>query len=311
MAAPQKKSTIVRIRRVVVAARRAVLPRLALAAVRAGFWLLERTAPALGARWAERLWFTIPRDRRPARRLPDGERFQAPVPGGRSVAGWSWGDGDPVYLVHGWGGSAGQLGAFVEPLVRAGYRVVAFDAPSHGASPPGPSGPRSSTILEFAAALRAVAGVHGPAHAMVGHSLGCAATAVAMRDGLAAARAVFVAPLVDATPYTHGFAARFGFGERVRTRMVARFERRFGMPLSAFDLTATAARQPAPPLLVAHDRDDRETRWADSRALARAWPEARLLTTTGLGHRRILADPQVVAEVVRFVRGEGAEHLAS
>jgi pimeloyl-ACP methyl ester carboxylesterase len=132
-----------------------------------------------------------------------------------------------------------------------------------------------------------------------------------MRDGLAVARVVFVAPLVDVTPYTHGFAARFGFGERVRARMVARFERRFGMPLSAFDLTAAAARQPTAPLLVAHDRDDRETRWADSRALARAWPEARLLTTTGLGHRRILADPQVVAEVVRFVRGEGAEHLAS
>jgi pimeloyl-ACP methyl ester carboxylesterase len=119
-----------------------------------------------------------------------------------------------------------------------------------------------------------------------------------------------VAPLVDVTPYTYGFARRFGFGERVRTRMVGRFERRFGMPLSAFDLTATAA-QAGPPLLVAHDRDDRETRWADSRTLARAWPGARLLTTTGLGHRRILADPQVVAEVVRFVRGGGAEHLAS
>ena len=57
MATTQRKSTIVRI-------RHAVVPRLTVAAVRAAFWLLERVAPALGARWAERLWFTVPRDRR-------------------------------------------------------------------------------------------------------------------------------------------------------------------------------------------------------------------------------------------------------
>jgi pimeloyl-ACP methyl ester carboxylesterase len=306
MATTQKKSTIVRI-------KHRVVPRLTLTAVRAAFWLLERVAPALGARWAERLWFRIPRDRRgdrPGRPWPDGAPFQVQVQGG-SVAGWSWGDGAPVYLVHGWGGSARQLGAFVQPLVAAGYRVVAFDAPSHGASAPGPSGPRSGNLLELAAALRAVAAVHGPAHAVVAHSLGCAATALALRDGLAATRAVLVAPFVDVVPYTHEFARRLGFGERVRARMVRRFERRLGVPMSHFELTGMAQQMTPPPVLVVHDREDRETRWSSGRDLSRAWPGARLLTTSGLGHRRILADPRVVAEVVRFVRGDPAEHLAS
>jgi pimeloyl-ACP methyl ester carboxylesterase len=306
MATTQEKSTIVRI-------RYRVVPRLTLTAVRAAFWLLERIAPALGARWAERLWFRVPRDRRGSRHgrpRPDGDHFQVPVQGG-SVVGWSWGDGAPVYLVHGWGGSAGQLGAFVRPLVAAGYRVVAFDAPSHGASAPGPSGPRSGNLLELAAALRAVAAVHGPAHAVVAHSLGCAATALALRDGLAAARAVLVAPFVDVVPYTHEFARRLGFGERVRARMVRRFERRLGVPMSHFELTGMARQMTPPPVLVVHDRDDRETAWSSGRDLSRAWPGARLLTTSGLGHRRILSDPGVVAEVVRFVRGDPAAHLAS
>jgi pimeloyl-ACP methyl ester carboxylesterase len=295
-----KKSTIVRV-------KPRVMSRLGL--VRGGFWLLERSAPALGARWAERLWFTVPRGLGARRRL-EGDRFDVPVQDG-SVAGWSRGDGPPVYLVHGWGGSAGQLGALVEPLVRAGYRLVAFDAPSHGQSQPGPSGPRSSTILEFAEALRVVAGRYGPAHAVVAHSLGCSATAIALRDGLAATRAVFVAPFVDVTPYTHEFARRLGFGERIRAGMVRRIERRFGVPMSFFDLTLMAREMAPPPLLVIHDRQDRETRWADSRDLSRAWPNARLLTTSGLGHRRILSDPEVVAQIVRFARGDRAEHLAS
>jgi hypothetical protein len=29
--------------------------------IRAAFWFLERTAPGIGARWAERIWFRLPR----------------------------------------------------------------------------------------------------------------------------------------------------------------------------------------------------------------------------------------------------------
>jgi pimeloyl-ACP methyl ester carboxylesterase len=58
-----------------------------------------------------------------------------------------------------------------------------------------------------------------------------------------------------------------------------------------------------PPLLIVHDRDDQETSWDAARALAGSWPDARLLTTTGLGHNRILADPAVVAAAVAFLRG--------
>ena len=318
MATAHRKSTIVRI-------------RLALAArsVRVAFRVLERCAPALGARWAERLWFTIPRAH-PARRgsgnprgVPrsirpgatgrdGGARFELAVDG-RPVVGRVWGQGEPVYLLHGWGGSGGQLGAFVAPLLAAGYRVVSFDAPSHGESAPGPGGPRGSTLLEFAEALRVVVDRYGPARAVVAHSLGCSAVAAALRDGLAADRVVFLAPMADPRPYTHQFARRLGFGERVRVRMVERIERRVGVPMSHFDLPAMARQMTPPPLLVVHDRHDREIGWSGGRDVSRAWPAARLLLTSGLGHRRILRDPDVVAQVVEFVRSgqQAASHPAA
>src|SRR3712207_7030695 len=56
-----------------------------------------------------------------------------------------------------------------------------------------------------------------------------------------------------------------------------------------------------PPTLVVHDRDDAYTPVADGAAIAAAWPDARLRVTSGLGHRRILRDPEVVAEAVEFV----------
>jgi hypothetical protein len=122
-----------------------------------------------------------------------------------------------------------------------------------------------------------------------------------MGEGLAVGRAVFVAPMADPLPYTGTFARRLGFGERTRGRMVRRIERRVGMPLSAFRVPDLARTVATPPLLLVHDRQDAETGWSDSDAIARAWPGARLVTTTGLGHRRILRDPAVVAEVAGFV----------
>jgi pimeloyl-ACP methyl ester carboxylesterase len=270
------------------------------------FELLERFAPGLGARWAEALWFRIPPARgRRDRLAPPGRPFHVPVLGG-TVAGETWGEGPAVYLVHGWGGWRGQLDALVGPLTAAGYRVVAYDAPSHGDSGPGPEGPGRSSVVEFAAALAAVAAAHGPAAAVVAHSLGATATALAMRDGLAADRAVFVSPMADPLPYTRAFAARLGFGERVRTRLVDRIERRVAMPMSAFAVPAVAAQVATPPLLLIHDRQDSETGWSDSDAIARAWPAARLVTTAGLGHRRILRAPAVVAEIAGFVGSAAA-----
>jgi pimeloyl-ACP methyl ester carboxylesterase len=275
------------------------------------FGLLEQIAPSAGARWAETLWFSVPRTRgQRARQATPGHPFQAQVDG-HTVAGEIWGgppdgargQGDPpaVYLVHGWGGWRWQLDPFVGPLVDAGFRVVAFDAPSHGGSGPGPEGPGRSNILEFADALAAVVAAHGPARAVVAHSLGATATAFALSQGLPVDRLVFVSPMADPLPYTRAFAARLGFGERIRTRLVARVERRIGMPMSAFDVPAMAHRFDTPPLLLVHDRLDAETGWADSAAIARSWPGARLVTTTGLGHRRILRAPAAVAEATAFL----------
>jgi len=58
------------------------------------------------------------------------------------------------------------------------------------------------------------------------------------------------------------------------------------------------------PLLVLHDRDDREVRLEDVERLAELWPGATLELTESLGHRRILRDAGVVSDAVRFLGGD-------
>jgi pimeloyl-ACP methyl ester carboxylesterase len=271
--------------------------------VRIAFAVLARVAPGLAARWALDLFFT-PHGRRRSRRgrafLTSGRRFDVKVEGQR-VAGWSWGRGPNVYLVHGWAGVGGQMAAFGPPLVANGFRVVAFDAPGHGAS----EGRRSS-IVHFARALRAIAAQEGEAYAVLAHSLGAAATVHALTEGLRVSRAVFVGPTAGPRDWAAQFRNELGIPTHVMEAMRERSERWLGLSWEEFDI-ARLARSQALPLLVFHDRDDVEVPWKDGAAIASAWPGARLVTTTGLGHQRILRDQRVVREAVSFVGGEAVD----
>jgi pimeloyl-ACP methyl ester carboxylesterase len=279
-----------------------------LRALRTGLRALSAVSPALATRVAERFWFRIPRPRigdKAQQFLARGERFELAV-AGRPVAAWRWGS-DPaaptVIFVHGWGGYAAQFQALIEPLAAAGLQAVAFDAPSHGASGPSMLGAGRSTLFEFADALAAVARETPRIAAVVAHSGGCTAVAWALRSSAdwQAPRMVFVSPMSSALRYMGIFQRMLGLSDEVMRRFRARTERQFAFRWEDMDVPRMAARMTPPPLLVVHDRDDRETSWQDGADIAAGWPGATLQTTTGLGHVRILRDPAVVDSVVAFL----------
>ncbi|HZM20888.1 MAG TPA: alpha/beta fold hydrolase, partial [Anaerolineales bacterium] len=66
--------------------------------------------------------------------LARGSNYRLSFDGGE-LAVTTWGNSGPtVLLMHGWGGSRAQMTRFVDPLLSAGNRVVAYDQPAHGDS---------------------------------------------------------------------------------------------------------------------------------------------------------------------------------
>ena len=53
-----------------------------------------------------------------------------------------------------------------------------------------------------------------------------------------------------------------------------------------------------------HDLADRDVPWEEGERYARFWPGARLLSVNGLGHHKIVNDPDVIAAGAAFLRGE-------
>jgi pimeloyl-ACP methyl ester carboxylesterase len=302
-------------------ARRAVLaPKARSAAdvllpmLRFGFRTLSAVSTGLAARAAERVWFTPPRSRlSPASAAFLGTGTRADILlDSRPIAAWSWGEGPTVLCIHGWGGHAAQFQSFVEPLVRAGYRAVAFDAPSHGASGPSRHGRRQSTFFDFAEALVELAKKFDPVAGVIAHSGGGTSVAWALRNGWLRngsriPAAVFIAPMGSPISYQRVFADALSLSDAVLERFKANVERRLQFRWQDLEVADVSRFVDTPPLFVVHDRDDRETSWRESENIVAAWPDATLRTTTGLGHNRILRDASVVSEAIEFITTRFAE----
>ena len=269
------------------------------------FRLLGRVAPQLASRRATRLFLTPPRHPHSGEELAlldEAEHLLVPFPTGR-LATWRWGDAEAAraLLVHGWGGRGTQMRAFVRPLLEAGFSVIAFDAPGHGMT-----GEGEATFVHFAYAVDAIARRHGPLAGAITHSFGGPVTSYVLNSGAAIGRLVLIAPPASMIEASRHFARLLRLPERVRSLMQTRIETHLGIRWQDFEIEQVASQLRAPALVI-HDADDREVPLAAGERYARAWPGARLLATTGLGHRRILRDEAVVRETVAFLREGNSE----
>lgn len=273
------------------------MPQEWLAALARGYFkVLSWIAPGLASRQAERLFTAPPRYRGHARPLTHARKGYVAA-GPRRVAVRSRGpsDGAAVLLAHGWGGVAEQMEPFVAPLVERGYRVVWFDQPGHG-----DSRARQVTIADFVRAMRAIERAYGPFEAAVAHSLGAAALALALRQGMALNRAVFISPPASIREQAFAFARMLGIPRRVREAMRRRLEERAGMSFAEID-GLDDLRKVNLPALFLHDENDVVVPYENTRRISSLMPNARRIRTSGLGHYRILRDSAVIRAVADFV----------
>jgi pimeloyl-ACP methyl ester carboxylesterase len=298
-----KNSTIVRYFNVIARSMDRFARSVTFSALRLSFALGSRLRPAAALRRAYRL-FCTPQStsRRRARAADPGDALvRRMAAGGEQISVYVWGNPavQPyVLLAHGWSSHGLRFLKWIGPLRNAGYAVVGFDQAAHGRS----TGERTN-LLHFAEVLGEIGDHYGNASAVVGHSLGGTATLLALSAGLAADRVVLIAPLADPFLAASNFGRMIGLAGHLWAHLFDEYEKSHPTRVSSLQahLMAPAI---ARPVLIVHDLADREVPWAEGERYARYWPDSRLLTTTDLGHHRIVDDRAVIDAALRFLRGD-------
>jgi pimeloyl-ACP methyl ester carboxylesterase len=219
---------------------------------------------------------------------------------GGELAVTTWGSNGPaVLLMHGWGGSRAQMTGFVDPLLFAGYRVVAYDQPAHGESDG-----KMTNLLEIAPTMDLIAKHEGKFDAIIAHSFGTLITSYALvkRNFPLPSKLVYFGAfnrLLDSLPR---FQILADLPDEIINGLRDQIYENFSKSTLDAIVNEALVQGIDIPALMFHDKSDNVTPVGDSRMIARAWKHARYVETDGLGHRGALQSKEIHEQVVGFLK---------
>lgn len=215
----------------------------------------------------------------------------------KEVILYEYGNSDKkVLLVHGWSGRGTQLFKIADELIKVGYSTISFDAPAHGKSPG-----TTSIMLEFVATILAIQKQFGPFEAAVGHSLGGMSLLNAVKKGLILKDLVIVGSGDLVQDILDDFVNKLQLKPIISTQLCLFFEKKYGKKMDDFSAYRSAM-QITIPVLVIHDKNDKEVPVKASINIHKHLKYGELFLTEELGHQKILGNQVVIAKIVKFIQ---------
>jgi pimeloyl-ACP methyl ester carboxylesterase len=268
--------------------------------IRFGVWLSQQLSTSLATQLALYLFFRPQRFKRPAREQQMHEhalQTSCYIPKiNKEIQIFRFaGKGAKVLLLHGWSGRGTQLFSFADELRKSNAEIVTFDMPAHGQSLG-----NKTNIVEIVACINEVHAKYGPFDHAIAHSMGSMALLRALRDGITMKSAAIIGSGDKIRNVFYRFSEQLQFSDKVTERMIQTVEKQFGMNLESYS-SSMSLEHLKMPLLIVHDKDDKETPFAYSKDLHKVATNSELLLTSGLGHHRILRDSKTVQNIVQFI----------
>ncbi len=221
------------------------------------------------------------------------------VPGiHKNIKVYKWGKGNlKILLVHGWSGRATQMYHLIEALLKNGYEVYAFDAPAHGLSES-----RSTLMLEFMESIKETSKHFGPFYGIIGHSMGGIASINTLgRDWIQTKKLITVGIPDSITDIFYRFVEMLGLKSDITEKNLKYMKNHYGVDVEELH-GSYQAKNIHIPVLVIHDKTDREVPYTEALKIVEALPEGELYLTEGLGHTRILKDAEVIEKIINFLK---------
>jgi len=221
-----------------------------------------------------------------------GQRFGF----GDGLSALKWGDAPrKILLVHGWESRATQMAGYVDLFLDSGYQVIAMDAPAHGES----MGKHANPVA-FAEAIVSAHTELGPFDAMVGHSMGGSALAVALSEGVDCEKVVLISSPSTILGVLKTFSKFIGLPKVCEKHFIEFVGESAGRPAEEIDVAKISKNFSAASLII-HDKNDLEIPFENAKIIQACWPKAELIATQGFGHRAILRQRVVWEAVLKFI----------
>lgn len=207
-----------------------------------------------------------------------------------------WGTGPAIFILHGWEGRSLQLGNYIQPLTKLGYKVVAIDLPAHGGS----TG-KTSNIVDFKAAIKKVSSNYEEISVIIAHSFGAVASTLAVNEGLNVDKLVLFCPPPCPYSIVKRYTRFFKIPKNVAEIMLLDQPQIMQMEWDDISLYSVCSNMQFNNALLIYDTEDNEIDISDAKKLSSIWKGTELFITSGFGHYKILREDSVLRHVVEFL----------
>jgi pimeloyl-ACP methyl ester carboxylesterase len=223
---------------------------------------------------------------------------------GTTVRGFEWKNADPkaqkVLVVHGFSSYSYKFDSYVLALKKAGFTVLAFDAPGHGLSEG-----RKINALIYRDTILAIEQSFGPLYAVIAHSLGGLAAALAFEQlpDAAKRKLVLIAPATETRTAIDQFFRIIPVAPKVVAAFEAHIEQLANQPIAYFSVARVIRQLPASTLWI-HDEEDPICLFDDVKPLlSEQISTLEFFVTKGLGHNKIYREPATKSKIIQFLQG--------
>ncbi len=204
--------------------------------------------------------------------------------------------GPRILFVHGWSGRGSQFAPLMEAASAKGADIYAFDAPGHGEEQLG-----RTDMLAFVRSIEWMNETFGPFHWAVGHSLGGMALWNALDRGLPLHTLVNIGSPASIEGVILDFVHAIGAREVVVDRMLNLLQKKYQIEPSSLSPVSIATKHPHLKGGMLHATDDGDVPLQHAEQLSAVWKQGQLYRYEGLGHRRILRDPEVINQCLSLL----------
>ena len=262
--------------------------------------ILQFVSPKLTTQFAARLFITPFRHKLHKREYDmDKNSIQKTITVtaiAREIKVYEYGTGEKtILLAHGWSGRGTQLVKIADAFVKAGYRVISFDAPAHGKAPG-----KTTQMNDFIEAILYLEKYYGSFYAAVGHSLGGMSLLNAVKKGLSIKKLVTIGSGDIISDIVSDFVFKLQLKEMYASKVELFFEKKFQREMNSFS-SSVAAKDVSIPVLIIHDEDDTEIPLDAAKNIHKNLKNSELLITKKLGHRKILGNGTVIDTTYSFI----------
>jgi len=279
--------------------------RIYLQFLRTKFKTLSKLAPATAGRMAFDL-FCTPYPKYKKRKAPaifnHATNLTVVLKDKTKIKGFEWcsntPNGQTVLIAHGYASFAYKFEHYITPLLKMGYRVLAFDAPGHGQSEG-----KHINVVVYQEAIEQIMEQCGPVNHFIGHSLGALTLSMIAEqiDRPNERKFVLIAPATKTTTTFDNFFKMMHFNQVTKDAFINQVLSLTAHKVEYFASDRALANYKGP-LLWVHDQEDLVCPYKDLLAFQKNAPNnVEFLITNGLGHNKVYKTAEVMDQIMAFL----------